>query len=157
MYVLFIFIGLIGVILYLLLRKKVAFNDLAVEVEPIIIQQQLQQQPQPQQQQKVCIRKQCIKEPEFYVKRNKQKVCTQHTVCSPKNHCAKSQFGKVCTDRTLYNDTIYSRDKCYAKKVIIPSNLPTMTTMGLNTSITELTAAALDPATNEFVPTTISS
>ena len=41
--VLFIFIGLIGVILYLLLRKKVAFNDLAVEVEPIIIQQQLQQ------------------------------------------------------------------------------------------------------------------
>jgi hypothetical protein len=126
-----------------------------------------------------------LEQREFHIKRNtvddkypytckKQKVCTQHTQCSPKSYCAKSQFGQVCTPCIgceLYNDGIDSNcgNRCFPKhvigssnNVIVPSNLPTMTTMGLNTNITEITAAALNPVTamalsTEFVPTTISS
>jgi hypothetical protein len=217
--VLFIFIGLVGVILYLLLRKAPS-APLAPSAPSAPLASSAPSAPSaPRQPDKSGVfynnplnknchqHRQCIsaniggyycnsnrkcdscpsdvlEQREFHIKRNtvddkypytckKQKVCTQHTQCSPKSYCAKSQFGQVCTPCIgceLYNDGIHSNcgNRCFPKmgsntnNVIIPSNIPSMTTMGSNTSITEITAAALDQVTTmalttDFVPTTISS
>jgi hypothetical protein len=168
--VLFIF-GLVGVILYLLLRKAPSVPR-QVDTSGVFYNNPLNKNCHQ------CIsaniggysNRKCdscpnsvLEQREFHIKRNtvddkypytckKKKVCTQHTQCSPKSYCAKSQFGTVCTDRKLYNDGVYSNRYFTNSNVIIPSNLPTMTTMGTNTSITEISAL-----TTEFVPTTISS
>ena len=139
--VLFIFIGLIGVILYFLINPAPVVQQ-QVNTSEVFLGNKPQQ----------CICSKVLEQREFHITPKKQKICGQHTLCSPKNHCAKSQFGTVCTDRKLYNDGVYSNRYFTNSNVIIPSNLPTMTTMGTNTSITELTAL-----TTEFVPTTISS
>ena len=184
--VLFIF-GLVGVILYLLLRKAPSVPR-QVDTSGVFYNNPLNKNCHQ------CIsaniggysNRKCdscpssvLEQREFHIKRNtvddkypytckKKKVCTQHTQCSPKSYCAKSQFGQVCTPCEQYNNGIHSNvgNRCLptmgSNNVIVPSNLPSMSTMGLNTNITELTAAALDQVTTmalttEFVPTTISS